>query len=198
MVTAKQKQLIFKGIIVLFFLMIVSMAGCLQEKPVPEQDQVSTTPKITETAPPKTTMDKVSNELNMLNSKGWSTLATDLGRPRTTTLLWYHLKKLIGFEPKVVFGNADKLHTAVAIPVKMGGDSTFSKIKIKGVDYYVIDPVMPGIVSAFDYGYVYDDPGSVMPGFFNNFRFNTDDVSLVQIWMSETGVSLSYTDFPVN
>jgi len=198
MVTAKQKQIIFKGTIVLFLLMIVLIAGCLQEKQVPEQEKSSTSSKITETTLPKTTMDKVSNELNMLNSKGWSTLATDLGRPRTTTLLWYHLKKLIGFEPKVVFGNADKLNTALAIPVKMGGDSTFSKIKIKGVDYYVIDPVMLEIVSTFDYGYVYDDPGSVMPGFFNNFRFNTDDVALVEIWMSETGVSLSYTDFPVN
>jgi len=198
MVTAKQKHLIFKGAIVLFLLMIVLMAGCLQEKQVPEQEKSSTSPKITETALPKTTMDKVSNELKMLNSKGWSTLASDLGRPRTTTLLWYHLKKLIGFEPKVVFGNSDKLKTALAIPVKMGGDSTFSKIRIKGVDYYVIDPVIPEIVSAFDYSYIYDDPGSVMPGFFNNFRFNTDDVALVEMWMSETGVSLSYTDFPVN
>ena len=198
MLTAKKKYLIFKGAIVLFLLMIILMGGCLQEKQVPEQDQTPTNPKISETALPKTTMDKVSNELNMLNSKGWSTLASDLGRPRTTTLLWYHMKKLIGFEPKVVFGNADKLNTAIAIPVKMGGDSTFSKIKIKGVDYYVIDPVMPEIVSAFDYGYIYDDPGSVMPGFFNNFRFNTDDVALIEMWMSETGVSLSYTDFPVN
>ena len=198
MATENQKHLIFKGAIVLFLFMIVLMVGCLQEKPVPEQGQTPTIPKITETALPKTTMDKVSNELSMLNSKGWSTLASDLGRPRTTTLLWYHLKKLIGFEPKVVFGNSDKLNTALAIPVKMGGDSTYYKIKIKGADYYVIDPMIPGIVSAFDYGYIYDDPGSVMPGFFNNFRFNTDDVTLVEIWMSENGVSLSYTDFPVN
>lgn len=198
MITEKQKQLIFKSAIVLFLLMIISMAGCLQEKQVPEQEKSSNSPKLTETALPKTTMDKVSNELNMLNSKGWSTLASDLGRPRTTTLLWYHLKKLISFEPKVVFGNADKLKTALAIPVKMGGESTYSKIKIKGVDYYVIDPTIPGIVSSFDYGYIYDDPGSVMPGFFNNFRFNTDDIALVEIWVSETGVSLSYTDFPVN
>jgi len=198
MVTAKQEHLIFKIAIFLYLLMIVLMGGCLQEKPVLEQDQTLTVPKITETALPKTTMDKVSNELSLLNSKGWSTLASDLGRPRTTTLLWYHLKKLIGFEPKVVFGHANKLNTALAIPVKMGGDGTFSKIKIKGVDYYVIDPTMPEIVSAFDYGYIYDDPGSVMPGFFNNFRFNTDDVAIVEQWMSETGVSLSYTDFPVN
>ncbi|MDD5617314.1 MAG: hypothetical protein PHH85_14045 [Candidatus Methanoperedens sp.] len=198
MVTVKQKQLIFKGAMVVFLLMIVSMAGCLQEKPVSEQDQVSTSPKITETMLPKTTMDKVSNELKMLKSKGWSTLATDLGRPRTTTLLWYHLKKLIGFEPKVVFGNANKLNAAIGIPIKMGGDSSVPKIKIKGVDYYIIDPMIPEIVSEFDYGYVYDDPGSVMQGFFNNFRLNTDDVALVEMWMSETGVTLSYTDFPVN
>jgi len=63
MVTVKQKQLIFKGAMVVFLLMIVSMAGCLQEKPVSEQDYVSTSPKITETMLPKTTMDKVSNEV---------------------------------------------------------------------------------------------------------------------------------------
>jgi len=27
-------------------------------------------------------------------------------------------------------------------------------------------------------------------------RLNTDDVALVEMWMSETDVSLSYTDFP--
>jgi hypothetical protein len=199
MVTAKHRHLIFVGSFVLFLLMILLMSGCLNEKPVSaQQDQTSIVPKTTEIVIPRTTMDKVSNELSMLSSKGWSTLASDLGRPRTTTLLWYHMKKLIGFEPKVVFGNANKLNTALAIPVKMGGDSTFSKIKIKGVDYYIIDPTIPEIVSAFDYGYIYDDPGSVMPGFFNNFRFNTDDVAIVELWMSETGVSLSYTDFPVN
>ncbi len=132
----------------------------------------------------------------MLKSKGWSRLASDLKRPRATTLLWYHLKKLVGFEPKVIFGNANKLETALAIPLKMGGDSSFPLIKIKGVDYYIIDPVTPEIIGDFDYGYVYDDPGSVMPGFFNDFRLNTDDLAIVELWMSETGVSLSYTDLP--
>ncbi len=199
MVTARTKQLFFKYVIVLFFIMIVSMSGCLQEKPASsQQDQTSTVLATTQSALPETTMDKVSNELSMLNSKGWGKLASDLKRPRTTTLLWYHLKKLIGFEPKVVFGKANKLNTALAIPVKMGGNSTFPIINIKGVDYYIIDPVTPEIVSEFDYGYIFDDPGSVMPGFFNDFRFNTEDVALVEMWMSETGVNLSYTDFPVN
>lgn len=153
MATANQKQIIFKGAIVLFLLMIVLVGGCIQEKTMPEQLQTPTSPKITETTLPKTTM---------------------------------------------VFGNANKLNTAIGIPIKMGGDSSFQKIKIKGVDYYIIDPMIPELVSEFDYGYIYDDPGSVMPGFFNNFRFNTDDVALVEIWMSETGVTLSYTDFPVN
>ncbi len=199
METARTKQLVFKCVIILFFTLIVFMSGCLQEKPASsQQNQISAVPAATQSALPETTMDKVSNELSMLNSKGWGTLASDLKRPRTTTLLWYHLKKLIGFEPKVVFGNANKLNTALAIPVKMGGDSTYPIINIKGVDYYIIDPVTPEIVSEFDYGYVFDDPGSVMPGFFNDFRFNTEDVALVEMWMSETGVKLSYTDFPVN
>jgi len=200
MVIEKQKHLIFAGAIV-FLIIVALMAGLLQRKPVAssqEGQKTVVTPQKNETILPKTAIDKVSNELSMLNSKGWGTLASDLKRPRTTTLLWYHLKKLIGFEPKVVFGNANKLNTAIAIPVKMGGKSTFPIINIKGVDYYIIDPVTPEIVGEYDYGYIFDDPGSVMPGFFNDFRFNTDDVALVEIWMSETGVKLSYTDFPVN
>lgn len=201
MLKEKQKQFFFAGIIILFFIMVALMAGLLQQTPASssnQEQQTSATSQINETILPKTTMDKVSGELSMLNSKGWGKLASDLKRPRTTTLLWYHLKKLIGFEPKVVFGNANKLNTALAIPVKMGGNSTFPIINIKGIDYYIIDPVTPEIVGEFDYGYIFDDPGSVMPGFFNDFRFNTDDVALVEIWMSETGVKLSYTDFPVN
>ncbi len=198
MVTEKMKKSFLAFIMAMFFIMIVVMSGCLQEKPASAREN-QTTPdaKTSEAALLKTTMDKVSNELDMLNTNGWNTLKSDLTRPRMTTLLWYHLKKLIGFEPKIVFGNTNKLNTAIAIPVKMGGESSFPKIKIKNVDYYIIDPMTPELVSEFDYGYVFDDPGSVMPGFFNDFRFNTDDIAIVEQWMSETGVTLSYTDFPV-
>lgn len=199
MVTEKQKQVIFAGVIVLVFIMVAFMAGLLQEKPASssqQEQQTSATSQINETILPKTTMDKVSNELSMLNSKGWGTLAEQLKRPRTTTLLWYHLKKTIGFEPGVVLGKADKLNTALAIPVKMGGASTFPIINIKDVDYYIIDPVTPGIIGEFDYSYVVSDPGSVPDGYFNTFRLDTDDLTIVEQWMAETGVSLRYTDIP--
>ncbi len=199
MTTAKQKQFIFTGVIVLFFIIAILIGGLLQDKPASSKpDQTSTPPKTIETPPPKTTIEKVSDELEMLKSKGWGTLASDLKRPRTTNLLWYHLKKLTGFEPKVVLGNADKLNCALAIPVKMGGNSSYPRIKIKEVDYYIIDPEIPEIVSEFDYGVIYSDPGSVLPGLFPYFRFNTDDLALVQMWKSETGVNLSYSDFPAN
>ncbi len=197
MIAGKQNRFLFAGAIVLFLIMAVLIGGLLQGKPAPAQaNQTTDIPEPTIIPEQKTTMDKVAGELGMLKSKGWSTLASDLNRPRATTLLWYHLKKLVGFEPKVVFGNANKLETALAIPLKMGGESSFPLIKIKGVDYYVIDPVTPEIIGEFDYGYVYDDPGSVMPGFFNDFRLNTDDLAIVELWMSETGVRLSYTDLP--
>jgi hypothetical protein len=108
----------------------------------------------------------------------------------------HHLKKNIGFEPRVVMGKADQLNTALAIPVKMGGNSKFPIINIKDVDYYIIDPVTPEIVGEFDYYYVVSDPGSVPDGYFNTFRLNTDDLAIVEQWMSETGVSLKYTDLP--
>ena len=182
---------------ILILIIFIIFSGCLQEKPASGaiENPEAATPKVTPV--PGTPIERISNELDMLNSEGWGTLEAQLGRPRSTTLLWYHLKKIIGFEPKVVFGNPDKLKTALAIPVKMGGDTTLPKIKIKGVEYYVIDPVTPAIVSQFDFGYVYDDPGSVAPGFFNNFRLNTDDIAIVEEWIKETGVSLSYTDFPI-
>ncbi len=75
--------------------------------------------------------------------------------------------------------------------------SGFPKIRIKGVDYYIIDPMMPSIISNFNYGYMYDDPGSVAPGFFNDFRLNTDDIGIVEAWMKETGVNVYDTDFPI-
>ena len=182
---------------ILILIIFIIFSGCLQEKPASGaiENPEAAPPKVTPV--PGTPIERISNELDMLNSEGWGTLEAQLGRPRSTTLLWYHLKKIIGFEPKVVFGNPDKLKTALAIPVKMGGDTTLPKIKIKGVEYYVIDPVTPAIVSQFDFGYVYDDPGSVAPGFFNNFRLNTDDIAIVEEWIKETGVSLSYTDFPI-
>lgn len=198
MITTKQKEFLIAGVIVLLFMIAVLMSGLLQEKSASSGPDQMSTAKTIEIPPPKTTMETVSDELEMLKSNDWGALASDLKRPRTTNLLWYHLKKLIGFEPKVVLGNADRLNCALAIPVKMGGNSSFPRIKIKGVDYYIIDPVIPQIVSEFDYGYVYDDPGSVMPGFFPYFRFNTDDFALVEMWMSETGVNLSYSDFPAN
>jgi hypothetical protein len=179
--------------------MVALMVGLLQETPSVssrQEQQTSAPTQNNETVLPKTTMDKVSSELSMLNSKGWGTLAEQLKRPRTTALLWYHLKKTIGFEPRVVMGKADQLNTALAIPVKMGGTSAFPIINIKDVDYYIIDPVTPGIIGEFDYFYVVSDPGSVPDGLFYAFRLNTDDLAIVEQWMSETGVNLRYTDLP--
>ncbi len=182
--------------VILILVIFILISGCLQDKQASAAPDNKTTPNPTHTPLPTTAIERISNELDMLNSKGWSSLASDLKRPRATTVLWYHLKKIVGFEPRVVFGNSDKLKTALAVPVNWGGNSTFPVIKIKGVNYYVIDPVTPAIVSDFDHGYMYDDPGSVAPGFFNNFRLNTDDNAIVEQWMKETGVSLYYTDFP--
>ncbi len=178
-------------------ILMIFISGCLQNQKAEGAIDNSAILTPINTPIPNTVIEKVSNELEMLNSKGWSDLEKQLGRTRSTTLLWYHLKKLVGFEPKVVFGYPDKLKTAIAIPVKMGGETTLPKIKVKGVEYYIIDPITPAIVSQFDYSYIYDDPGSVPPGFFNDFRLNTDDIAILEKWIRDTGVNLSYTDFPV-
>ena len=195
MAERKGRYVIARFLTLLIIITFIFISGCLQNEKAAGATDTLATP--TQTPIPATVIEKISNELELLDSKGWSDLEKQLGRTRSTTLLWYHLKKLVGFEPKVVFGNPDKLKTALAIPVKMGGETTLPKIKIKGVEYYIIDPITPAIVSQFDYGYVYDDPGSVAPGFFNNFRLNTDDIAIVEKWIRDTGVSLSYTDFPL-
>ncbi len=193
MIAGKGRYVItFTALVIMLFVLI---SGCVQDKQVAAATDSRIIPTPTRSSLPGTMIEKISNELGMLNSNGWNDLEKRLGRTRSTTLLWYHLKKFAGFEPKVVFGNQDKLKTALAIPVKMGGNATLPVIRIKGVDYYIIDPVTPAIVGEFDYGYIYDDPGSVPPGFFNNFRLNTDDIAIVEQWMRDTGVSLSYTDF---
>jgi hypothetical protein len=197
-VSVKKRPAIDAVYVILISISIILISGCLQDSSATgtQNNQTLQTPVRTETVT-KIPIEKVSGELNMLNSKDWGKLASQLKRPRTTTLLWYHLKKTVGFEPKVVFGAPDKLNTAIAIPVKQGGNSTIPKIRIKGVEYYIVDPTMPSIISEFDYGYMYDDPGSVPSAFFNDFRLNTEDIGIVERWMKETGASLSYTDFPV-
>ncbi len=192
-IAGKGRHVIQSTSVVMMFFILTS--GCLQDRQVAVAADDRITPTLTRPPLPNTMIERISNELSLLNSNGWIDLEKRLGRTRSTTLLWYHLKKFAGFEPKVVFGNQDKLKTALAIPVKMGGNATLPVIRIKGVDYYIIDPVIPAIVGEFDYGYVYDDPGSVAPGFFNDFRLNTDDIAIVEQWIRDTGVSLSYTDF---
>lgn len=193
----KVRYVITRSLTILIIMIFIFISGCLQDQKAEGAIDTPITLTPINTPIPNTVIEKVSNELEMLNSKDWSGLEKQLGRTRSTTLLWYHLKKLVGFEPKLVFGNPDKLKTAIGIPIKMGGETKFPKIMIKGVEYYIIDPITPAIVGQFDYGYVYDDPGSVAPGFFNDFRLNTDDIAIIEQWMKETGVSLSYTDFPI-
>ena len=191
----RRRDVITRCLIMSIIIIFIFISGCLQNEKAAGASDTLATP--TQTPIPATVIEKISNELELLNSKGWSDLEKQLGRTRSTTLLWYHLKKLGGFEPKIVFGNPDKLKTAIAIPLKIGGETTLPKIKIKGVEYYIIDPITPAIISEFEYGYIFHDPGSVPPGFFNDFRFNTDDIAIVEKWIKDTGINLSYTDFPI-
>ncbi len=97
-----KKSAIEEVVVILVLTATVLMSGCIQDKPATAapDDQKLVTSAPTENIP-GTTIERVSNELDMLNSKGWNRLAVQLNRPRTTTLLWYHLKKTIGFEPKI-------------------------------------------------------------------------------------------------
>lgn len=196
-VFGKERHAIDAVVTMLILTTIILISGCLLDKSYTgaPNNQILRTSAQTETVQ-RTTIEKISKELDMLNSKGWGALAAELKRPRATTLLWYHLKKTFELEPKVVFGNPNKLNTSLAILVKKCGNSTFPRIRIKDVDYYIIDPMTPAIVGEFNYGYMYDDSGSIPRGWFIDFRLNTQDISIVEQWIKETGVNLKYTDFP--
>jgi len=141
----------------------------------------------------RTGIEGVSDELERLRSNGWSDLAYELGRSKTTTVLWYHLRTSCAVDPKVVFGSPRKLDSAVAI--QADASNTFPTITIKGVDYYVIDPTVPEIVTEFKYGDIFDDPGNnYLRG---HFRLDQEDLDQIEEWMTKTGVRVEYTDFPI-
>ncbi len=174
--------------------------GCLQEKPVDiEQKNPTQTPSVT---PSKTDtyysdipIEQIAHNMATLKEKGWDRISSHLGRTKTTTLLWYHIKKSRNIDTKMVFGNPNKLNTAIAILVSKGGESTFPKINIKGDNYYIIDPMTPEIIGQFSPGYVFDDPSSNYISF-GDFRLDKTDNDFILQWIDETGVDMTYTDFP--
>ncbi len=134
-------------------------------------------------------MVNVSGELNNLSLKGWTKLAEHIGRPRATTLLWYHLKATHDIDAKIVFGSPKELDTAIAVKEPSWGDTPFSTVNIKGVRYYIIDPMMPAIVSDFKYGDMFDEPGETYLQY-NYFRLFPEDIDAVKQWTRKTGVIL--------
>jgi len=97
----------------------------------------------------------------------------------------------------MVFGNPNKLNSAIAIMVSKGGESDFPKIRIKGEEYYIIDPKTPAIVGEFKYGDMFDDPGGSNNFLASNFRLQQKDLDKIKQWVRESGVTIRYSDFPV-
>ena len=180
---------------------IVLLSGCLQQGSVQgkelsnEQDQHSPV----QTQSVKTiTIERISDELDMLNSNGWGELSGQLGRTKTTTLLWYHIKKNYNIETNIVFGNPNKLESSIAILVSIGGESTLPKISIKGEEYYVINPSTPGILTEFKTGSVYDNPRGADNFLQGYFALKKPDHDLIEQWMQKSGVTVTYSDFTTN
>jgi len=180
--------------------LFVLINGCLQQKSAdfeqknPIQTPSNTTSKI-DTFYSDIPIERIAHNMATLKDKGWDRISSELGRTKTTTLLWYHIKKSHNIDTKMVFGNPVKLNTAIAILESKGGESAYPKVKIKGDNYYIIDPMAPEILSTFSYGYVFDDPASNYIAV-NEFRLDTNDNEFILQWIDETGVDLTYTDFP--
>lgn len=194
----KYSKTILLSILVVSLFVLIN--GCLQQKPVDaEQKNPIQTPSVT---PPKTDtfysdipIERIAHNMATLKENGWDRISSELGRTKTTTLLWYHIKKSHNIDTKMVFGNPIKLKTAIAILESKGGESAFPKVTIKGDNYYIIDPMTPEIIGEFSYGLVFDDPATNYIAV-NEFRLDTNDNEFILNWIDETGVDLTYTDSP--
>ncbi|MHC1572093.1 MAG: hypothetical protein ACXQTM_06605 [Methanosarcinales archaeon] len=90
-----------------FLLAAALLSGCLgvedasvRSKPAPASGALNHSPA----GEARTGIEGVSDKLERLkNRKGWSDLAYELGRSKTTTVLWYHLRTRSAVDPKVVF-----------------------------------------------------------------------------------------------
>jgi len=185
------KYILIAGLIILF-------SGCLQQNAshdIAVDQKMENVPVQTESSVKKTTIEKISDELNMLNANGWNKLVNEIGRPKATTVLWYHVRKKYSVDTKVVFGNPNKLNSCLAILASKGGKSSYPKIKIKGVEYYVIDTQIPAIISNFKYGDMFDDPDKSTDYLSSYFRLKKADLDKVEQWTKETGVAIEYTDY---
>jgi hypothetical protein len=185
---------------ILIVSLFVPINGCLQQKPASEVlNNPIQTPTVTHSETDTFYSDKpierIAHEMATLKEKGWDRISSHLGRTKTTTLLWYHIKKSQNIDTKMVFGNPNKLNTVIAIMESKGEESAFPKVKIKGDNYYIIDPMTPGIMDNFSYGLVFDDPASNYIAV-NEFRLDKKDNEFILNWINETGVDLTYSDFP--
>jgi len=188
-------------LIFFIILIMITFGGCVQDKPFQE---IETRHAVERPEPANITelqagtqIEKISSELKSLKINGWNRLSGKLGRPRTTAVLWYHLKTVHGIDTKIVFGNPDKLNSAVAILASKGGNSSLPKIMIKNNEYYIINPTIPEIMSEFKYGELFDDPGGRENYLSNSFRLDQKDINEIDIWMQGTGMVIRYSDFNI-
>ncbi|VVB90644.1 Uncharacterised protein [uncultured archaeon] len=194
-VTGKKDRLVIDLVFIavtIIMVMIISIYLQNNFATAAQSNQVQQTPVQNEIVK-KNIMVNVSGGLNNLKSKEWTKLAEHIGRQRATTLLWYYLKTTYDIDAKIVFGSPKELDTAIAVKEPSWGDTPFPTVNIKGVRYYIIDPMAPAIVSDFKYGEMFDDPGKTyLP--YNYFRLFPEDIDTVKQWTKETGVDIRHTD----
>ena len=176
-------------------ILVILMSGCIDKnKTVTSINTTLPTSEKIKISENKSSIEKISDELELLKSKNWNNLASQIGRPKATTLLWYYLKKKYNTDTKIVFGSPNKLDSSVAI---IYNGENKPKIKIKGVDYYIIDPMVPEFLSKFNYGDMFDDPGVSGNYLVSNFRLSIEDFQIIKEWINDKGIKIEYSDLEI-
>jgi len=179
---------------VLFFVLLISVSGCIEPSFLTEQDTpFHKNPVITEpanvptttgtmattetktTAVPKLTekndllIDRISKNLTFYYDRKWNTLyqADELDCSRMSTYFWDYIRKNFKVAPKIIV-SYERQHAWLALKVSDVGNSTeYSHWKIKGSDYYFVESTIPKVVAPDNRKFLINDREYTSDEFYN-------------------------------
>ena len=162
---------------VLFFVLIISVSGCIEPYYQTEQDssfpqepvvtEYATVPTTSVTIPTTATaattsntapvmteksdllIDRISENLTFFYDRKWNTLyqADELDCSRMSTYFWDYIRTNFKVAPKIIV-SYERQHAWLAVKVSDVGNSTFySHWNIRGDEYYFVEATIPRVVA---------------------------------------------------